>query len=381
MSISSELKKLQSFNRLGNEEERDSFAFFGSRPRQLTFTAALSNYEEAKFKYNELFDHLNESASIENGNKFELIKPSIILLYQASEDLKYASKKTGSTKEIDDIDNEVAVLQKKLEVFVNKSMYQNLSKKLNTILPKSNHDLPPPSTDCPPDCLLHCSQLMLDSDDHLPSENSAQFNNVTNILPTIEINPKVNDVKKEDNFPTSLQQTSGRNNSNNRRGMFQPSQSFQRVKPLKIRESFSISKRLFKRLPVDIRSNNKIRRSLRYYQKFKVTAPKANFPSINDKTKCNLKHASSETVYKSSEDNNNEGVTKYTIPRRSISNEGFSNHLNHSNSNGSSILHDEINTDSKLSQGNLNCFQLLNLHKTQSYLISYLNFLLNHFFD
>ena len=119
MSISSELKKLQSFNRLGNEEEKDSFAFFGARPRQLTFTAALSNYEEAKFKYNELFDHLNESVSIENGYKFELIKPSIILLYQASEDLKYASKKTGSTKEIDDIDNEVAVLQKKLEVFEN----------------------------------------------------------------------------------------------------------------------------------------------------------------------------------------------------------------------------------------------------------------------
>ena len=274
-------------------------------------------------------------------------------MYQASEDLKYASKKTGSTKEIDDIDNEVAVLQKKLEIFDNKSMHDHLSKKLNTILPKSNHDLPPPSTDCPPDCLLHCSQLILDSDDHLPSENSVPFNNVTNIPPTTETNTKVNDVKKKDNLPTSLQLYSGRTNSNNTTVMFQPSQSFQRVKPLKIRESFSISKRLFKRLSVDIRSNNKIRRSLRYYQKIKVTAPKANFPSINDKTKCNLKQASSETVYKSLEDNNNDGVTKYTISHSSISKEGFSNHLSHSNSNGSSISHDEINTDSKLSRVNL----------------------------
>ena len=366
MSVSSQLKKLQSFNRLGNEEEKDSFAFFGSRPRQLTFTAALSNYEEAKFKYNELFDHLNESASIKNDSKFQLIKPSILLLYQASEDLKYASKKTGSTKELDDIDNEVAALQKKLGVFENTSMFDHLSKKPNTVIPTPTHDLPPSSTDCPPDCLLHCSQLIFKSDDHLPSENSSTFNTVTNIPPTIETNIEVTNVKKKDNFPTSLQETSGRNNSNNTTGTFQPSQSFQRVKPLKIRESFSISKRLFKRLPIDIRSNYKIMRSLRYYQKYKLTAPKATFPLINDKTKCNLNHASSETVNKSSEYNNKDGVCKYTTPHSSISKEGFSNHLNHSNSNGSSISHDEINTDSKLSQGKLNCFQLLDLHKTQS---------------
>ena len=363
MSVSSQLKKLQSFNRLGNVEEKDSFAFFGSRPRQLTFTAALSNYEEAKFKYNELFDHLNESASIKNDSKFQLIKPSILLLYQASEDLKYASKKTGSTKELDDIDNEVAVLQKKLGVFENTSVYDHLSKKPNTVNPIPTHDLPPSSTDCPPDCLLHSSQLILKSDDQLPSENSSPFNTVTNMPPTIESNIEVTVVKKKDNFPTSLQQTSDRNNSNNTTGTFQPSQSFQRVKPLKIRESFSISKRLFKRLPVDIRSNYKIMRSLRYYQKFKLTAPKATFPLINDKTKCNLNHASSETVNKSSEYNNKDGVCKYTTPHSSISKEGFSNHLNYSNSNGSSISHDEINTDSKFSQGNLNNFQLLNLFK------------------
>ena len=159
MNKSVKLKKLESFNHLGNKEEIKTIDSYESRPRQLTLSAAQNNYEEAKLKYNELFDYLNEAPSLFKHQKLTLIKPSILLLYDASEHLKKANKKFGSTKALEDIDNEVAFLQQKLEVLKKESPNRQNNMKLDSSVTFSNVNFSLSSNNCPPDCLLHCTQL------------------------------------------------------------------------------------------------------------------------------------------------------------------------------------------------------------------------------
>ena len=279
------LKKLESFNNSGNKEEIKTIDSYESRPRQLTLSAAQNNYEEAKLKYNELFDYLNESPSLLKDQKLTLIKPSILLLYDASEHLKKANKKIGSTKVLEDIDNEVVFLQQKLEVLKKESanrqndMKHDSSVRFSNVSfsPSSNNcppdcllhctqltqtqDSSPSSNSCPPDCLLHCAQLIQNSDNDKVCKDSSFLNNKKKLFRRNGEISVFNDAKKQKTRPTSLLHRSHKFNKNNGKRKIRGSTSS--AKKLKIQNTFSISVELFESLPVDCRHDKKIIRYLK----------------------------------------------------------------------------------------------------------------------
>ena len=255
------LKKLESYNHSGDKKQIKNSDCYESRPRQLTLSAAQNNYEVAKLKYNELFDYLNESTSLLKYQKIRLIKPSILLLYDASEHLKRANKKIGSTKVLEDIDNEVALLQQKLEELGKESGSRQNNMKLDRSATFSNQDISLSSNNCPPDCLLHRIQFLENSDNDEPSKDSSCLNNEKNFFPRKGELSVLNDAEKRKNLSTSSLHTSRIIKKNNGKRKIRGSASS--PKELKIQNTFSISVELFENLPVDCRNNRKIIRYLK----------------------------------------------------------------------------------------------------------------------
>ena len=258
MSKCPKLKILESYNHLGNKEEIKNSDSYESRPRQLTLSAAQNNYEIAKLKYNELFDYLNESTSLFKHQKIRLIKPSILLLYDASEHLKKANKKIGCTKVLEDIDNEVALLQQKLEALGKESVSRQNDMKLDSSATISGQNVSLSSKNCPPDCLLHRIQLLENSDNDELSKDSSFLNNQETFIPSKGEISVSNDVKKQEILPTSSSRIIKKNNGKRKiRG------STSSAKQLKIQDSFSISVELFENLPADCSNNRKMIRYLK----------------------------------------------------------------------------------------------------------------------